>query len=64
MSAEHVITRKAVDGELTVPELRLFLQEVDKVPGPSGTVKLRVRAGVRGQVKSITVTIPGGEEKR
>lgn len=71
MATEHVITRKAADGTLTVPELREFLAEFDKAvdPGPGGTVnadgvKVKARVTFSGGIKSITVTIPGGGGKR
>lgn len=70
MSTEHVITKRAATGDLTVPELREFLAELDKATasGDGETVnetalKVRVRSGMRGQVKSITVTVPGGNGK-
>lgn len=71
MSTEHQITKRAADGTLTVPELREFLDELDKAasPVPGVTVSaygLKVKAWVTfgGGIKSITVTIPGGSEQQ
>lgn len=79
MSTEHMITRKAADGSLTITELREFLDEFDKAVGPAhelagsdGSVVVigrhnlrpKVRSGFKGEIKSITVTIPGEDEKR
>jgi hypothetical protein len=68
MSLEHEITKRASDGDLSVPELREFLAELDKAGAGDATVnesglKVRVRSGLKGQVKSITVKIPGGAEQ-
>lgn len=69
MSVDHEITKRASGGDLSVPELREFLAELDKAEAGDATVneaglKVRVRSGFKGQVKSITVKIPGGDEQR
>jgi hypothetical protein len=79
VTTEHVITKKAADGTLSIAELRQFLEEFDKAAGPAhsltatdGTdvilgyhnLKPTVRASFSGGIKSITVTVPGGDEKR
>lgn len=72
MSTEHSITKRAADGSLTVLELKQFLDEFDKAaavgtanPAPGGYgLKVSARVNFRGGIKSITVTVPGGDEKR
>jgi hypothetical protein len=71
MSVEHEITKRAADGTLTIPELRQFLDEFDKAtppgtsPYPGGeALKLKARVAFGGGIKSIRVTIPGGDEQR
>jgi hypothetical protein len=75
VSTEHQITRKAEDTNLTIPELREFLAEYDKAAAslavaagveavPDWYGKVTARVTFRGGLKSITVTIPGGDEKR
>jgi hypothetical protein len=71
MGTEHVITRKAADGTLTIPELREFLAEFDKAadPGAPGVtvnadgMRVKARVGFSGGIKSISVTIPGKAEQ-
>ena len=68
MSTEHQITKRAADGTLSLGELREFLAECDKLGAPGSaeplpaSLKPKVTTGFRGQVKSITVTVPGGSE--
>lgn len=72
MSTEHVITKKAADGTLTMDELRQFLDEFDKAvsPGPGPRfpgldgLKPKARIARGGGIKSVTVTVPGGDEAR
>jgi hypothetical protein len=66
MGAEHQITRKAADGTLSIAELRQFLDEFDKSAVPSSAPEMnglrpKARVSFGGGLKSITVTIPGGE---
>jgi hypothetical protein len=66
VSAEHTITKKAVNGELTIGELRQFLADFDKatadVVDPAGRLEAltpSARSKMNGRLKSITVVIPG-----
>lgn len=65
MSLEHEITKHAADGGLTIAELRQFLDEFDKAavtpeyPVNGYGLKVKVRSGFSGGIKSISVTIPG-----
>jgi hypothetical protein len=70
VSVEHEITKRAADGTLTIGELRQFLEEFDK---PAVTpeclvngygLKVKARVTFRGGLKSVSVTIPGGDEHR
>jgi hypothetical protein len=72
MSSEHQITRKAADGTLTMADLREFLDEFDKAASTAGRpalgngygVKPAARIAFGGGIKSISVTIPGGEAEQ
>jgi hypothetical protein len=70
VSIEHEITKRAADGGLTIAELRQFLDEFDKAattpeyPVSGYGLKPKVRSGLSGGIKSITVKIPGGDEQR
>lgn len=66
MSLEHEITKKASTGTLCVAELREFLDEIAKATEGHypESLPLKVRSGLKGQVKSITVKIPGGGEQK
>lgn len=70
MSLEHEITKRAADGTLTIGELREFLDEFDKAtatsgpPSYTGSFKPRARVSFGGGIKSITVTVPGGEAEQ
>jgi hypothetical protein len=70
MSVDHEITKRAADGTLTIAELRQFLDEFDKAaatpeyPANGHTLKVKVRSGFSGGIKSIAVKIPGGEAER
>lgn len=63
MSLEHEITKRAKDGSLTIAELREFLATIEQTAGSNHAVP-KVRSGFSGGIKSITVKIPGGDEKR
>lgn len=69
MSTEHVITKRASDGTLTIAELRQFLDEFDKAAVPSAApelngTKVKARVSFGGGIKSISVTIPGEGDQR
>jgi hypothetical protein len=70
MSIQHEITKRAADGSLTIGELRQFLDEFDKAavtpeyPVNGYGLKVKVRSGFSGGIKSISVTIPGEAEQR
>jgi hypothetical protein len=70
MSTEHVITKRASDGGLTIAELRQFLDEFDKTtatpeyPVNGYGLKVKARVSFSGGIKSISVTIPGGSEQQ
>lgn len=70
MSLEHEITKHAADGSLTIAELRQFLDEFDKAsvtpehPVNGYGLKVKVRSGFNGGIKSITVKIPGGGDQQ
>jgi hypothetical protein len=72
MTTEHTITIKALGGNLTIADLRAFLDQFDKDTGEGGVYPgfrdalrpmARVSFGgltgtVRCGIKSITVTVP------
>jgi hypothetical protein len=70
VSTEHVITKHAADGGLTIAELRQFLDEFDKTtatpeyPVNGYGLKVKARRRFGGGIKSISVTIPGGSEQQ
>jgi hypothetical protein len=77
LSTEHTITKRAADGTLTIAELREFLAEFDGIPAQSlvdrrgvrgvlgtGSLKVKARVNFSGGIKSISVTIPGGDEQQ
>ena len=72
MGVDHVITKRAADGTLTIAELREFLAEFDKAATEAErpalkngyAIKPKVRAGFGGGIKSISVTIPGESEQQ
>jgi hypothetical protein len=72
MSVDHVITKRAADGTLTIAELREFLAEFDKAATEAERTALKNGHGIKpkarvsfgGGIKSVTVTIPGGEAER
>jgi hypothetical protein len=69
MSIEHEITKHAAEGSLTIAELRQFVDEFDVSTRADpdrdpGGLKPKVRSGLGGGIKSITVKIPGGDERK
>lgn len=66
VSAEHQITKKASTGTLRVAELREFLDEIAKATEGHypESLQLKARVSFGGGLKSISVTIPGGEDEQ
>jgi hypothetical protein len=66
MSLDHQITKRAADGVLCVAELREFLDEIGKASEGHYPQSLQPKARVSfgGGIKSISVTIPGGDEQQ
>lgn len=72
MSTEHAIIKRAADGTLTIAELREFLDEFERAATDAERTALKngyairpkARIALGGGIKSISVTIPGGDERQ